>query len=148
MLSDPSCDQIDILCDALREISPEKNNRQLAVSITKELIGKDQRIFVFSNKIKRIFCYIALIQFMSSTLVICCLGYMIVTVSRWCSKTRINCAKRRSTTRFDVAVDQHDTSFRYDRCLCIKESFSVLHSGRGIYLLLLRGIPQCQDRNA
>ncbi|KAM0736512.1 Odorant receptor 2a [Formica fusca] len=31
--------QIDILCDALREISPEKNNRQLAVSITKELIG-------------------------------------------------------------------------------------------------------------
>ncbi|CAL1674373.1 unnamed protein product [Lasius platythorax] len=71
--------QIDILCDALREISSEKNNQQLAVSITKELIGKHQKIIVFSNKIERIFCYIALIQFMSSTLVTCCLGFMIVT---------------------------------------------------------------------
>lgn len=142
--------QIDILCDALREISPEKNNRQLAVSITKELIGKHQKIIVFSNKIEKIFCYIALIQFMSSTLVTCCLGYMIVTVSGSFSKTRMNCAKRRSTTRFDVAVDQHDTSFRYDRWLCINESYSVLHGcyGRGVYLLLLRGISQCQGRNA
>ncbi|KAF3054436.1 Odorant receptor 046 [Nylanderia fulva] len=71
--------QIDILCDALRKISLEKDNQQLAVSITKKLIGKHQKIIVFSNKIETIFCYIALIQFMSSTLVTCCLGFMIVT---------------------------------------------------------------------
>ncbi|GAB1863028.1 Odorant receptor [Camponotus japonicus] len=71
--------QIDILCDSLRKICPEKNNRKLAVSITKKLIGKHQKIIIFSNKIEKIFCYIALIQFMSSTLVTCCLGYMIVT---------------------------------------------------------------------
>nr|XP_012219955.1 PREDICTED: odorant receptor 22c-like [Linepithema humile] len=71
--------QIDILCDALEEISPEKNDHRLAVAITKELIGKHQKIIIFSNKIEKIFCYIALIQFMSSTLVTCCLGFMIVT---------------------------------------------------------------------
>ncbi|KAL6254521.1 hypothetical protein P5V15_014574 [Pogonomyrmex californicus] len=71
--------QIEILCDALRDVSPEKNNRRLAVSIMKELIGKHQKIISFSDKIERIFCYIALIQFLSSTLVTCCLGFMIVT---------------------------------------------------------------------
>lgn len=76
--------QIDILCDALRDISPEKNNQRLVVSIMKELIGKHQKIIVFSEKIERLFCYIALIQFLSSTLVICCLGFMIVTVSNRC----------------------------------------------------------------
>lgn len=74
--------QIDILCDALGEISPGKNDHRLAVAITKELIGKHQKIIIFSNKIEQIFCYIALIQFMSSTLVTCCLGFMIVTVSK------------------------------------------------------------------
>lgn len=75
--------QIDILCDALGEISPGKNHdRRLAVAITKELIGKHQKIIIFANKIEKIFCYIALIQFMSSTLVTCCLGFMIVTVSK------------------------------------------------------------------
>lgn len=144
--------QIDILCDSLRKICPEKNNRKLAVSITKKLIGKHQKIIIFSNKIEKIFCYIALIQFMSSTLVTCCLGYMIVTVSRSLivSKAQVSCAKRRSTTQFDVAVNQRDTSLRYDRWLGINESYSVLHGcyGRGVYLLLLRGISQCQGRNA
>ncbi|XP_011862412.1 PREDICTED: odorant receptor 67c-like [Vollenhovia emeryi] len=71
--------QIDILCDALRDISPKKIDQHLAVSIMKELIGKHQKIIVFSDKIEKIFCYIALIQFLSSTFVICCLGFMIVT---------------------------------------------------------------------
>lgn len=140
--------QIDILCDALRKISLEKDNQQLAV--TKELIGKHQKIIVFSNKIEKIFCYIALIQFMSSTLVTCCLGFMIVTVSGSFSKARMCCARGRSTTRFDVAVDQHDARLRYGRQLGINESNSVLHGCycRGVHLLLLRGIPQCQGRNA
>lgn len=142
--------QIDILCNSLREISPEKNNQKLAVSITKKLIGKHQKIIIFSNKIEKIFCYIALIQFMSSTLVTCCLGFMIVTVSRSLSKAQASCAKRWSTAQFDFTVNQRDTSLQYDRWLGINESYSVLHGcyGRGVYLLLLRGISQCQGRNA
>lgn len=72
--------QIEILCDALRDICPEKKNQHLVFSM-KELIGKHQKIIVFSDKIERIFCYLALIQFLSSTLLTCCIGFTIVTVS-------------------------------------------------------------------
>ncbi|KAG5318774.1 OR4 protein, partial [Pseudoatta argentina] len=69
--------QIEILCDALRDVSSDKNNQRFVTSIMKELIGKHQKIIVFSDQIEKIFCYIALIQFLSSSLVICCLGFMI-----------------------------------------------------------------------
>ncbi|XP_011694614.1 PREDICTED: odorant receptor 4-like [Wasmannia auropunctata] len=70
--------QIEILCDALRDISLKKNNQQLAFSM-KELIGKHQKIIIFSDKIERIFSYIALIQFMSSTLLTCCVGFTVIS---------------------------------------------------------------------
>ncbi|XP_071568942.1 odorant receptor 4-like [Temnothorax nylanderi] len=70
--------QIEILCDALRDICPVKNNEQLGFSM-KALIGKHQRIIIFSNKIERIFSYIALIQFLSSTLLTCCVGFTVIT---------------------------------------------------------------------
>ncbi|XP_018401472.1 PREDICTED: uncharacterized protein LOC108778716 [Cyphomyrmex costatus] len=80
--------QIEILCDALRDISSERNNQRFVISIMKELIDKHQKIIVFSDQIEKIFCYIALIQFLSSSLVICCLGFMIVTsISRQGSDT-------------------------------------------------------------
>lgn len=72
--------QIEILCDSLRDITPNTNDQQLGFSI-KELIRKHQKIILFSDKIERIFSYIALIQFLTSTLLICCIGFMLVTVS-------------------------------------------------------------------
>jgi len=47
----------------------------------KELIGKHQKIIIFSDKIERIFSYIALIQFLSSTLLTCCVGFTVITIS-------------------------------------------------------------------
>ncbi|XP_019699272.1 odorant receptor 4-like isoform X1 [Harpegnathos saltator] len=74
-----TCGQIDILCDALKNLSPGKYTHRLTSSVAGELVVRHQKIIDFSDKIERIFCYIALMQFMSSTLVICCLGYMVVT---------------------------------------------------------------------
>ncbi|XP_070521230.1 odorant receptor 4-like isoform X2 [Cardiocondyla obscurior] len=71
--------QIEILCNALRDISLGKNNQEELILSIKALISKHQKIIVFSGSIEQIFCYIALIQVLSSTLVICCLGFMIVT---------------------------------------------------------------------
>ncbi|XP_018348722.1 PREDICTED: uncharacterized protein LOC108752420 [Trachymyrmex septentrionalis] len=70
--------QIEILCDILKNISSEMNNQQLAFSM-KKVIGKHQKIITFSDKIEKIFSYIALIQFMSSTLLTCCIGFTIIT---------------------------------------------------------------------
>ncbi|XP_011862399.1 PREDICTED: odorant receptor 4-like isoform X2 [Vollenhovia emeryi] len=70
--------QIEILCDALRNICSDKNNRPLGFSM-KELIGKHQKIIIFSNKIERIFSYVALIQFLASTLLTCCVGFTVIT---------------------------------------------------------------------
>ncbi|KYQ60523.1 Putative odorant receptor 13a [Trachymyrmex zeteki] len=70
--------QIEILCDTLSNISPKMNNQQLNFCI-KEVIGKHQKIITFSDKIDKIFSYIALIQFMSSILLTCCLGFTVVT---------------------------------------------------------------------
>ncbi|XP_014487793.1 PREDICTED: uncharacterized protein LOC106751419 [Dinoponera quadriceps] len=74
-----ACGQIEILCDALNDFSSSKCNQRLTSSIAGELVNKHQKIISFSEKIERIFCYIALIQVMLSSLVMCCLGYMLVT---------------------------------------------------------------------
>ncbi|KAL0111059.1 hypothetical protein PUN28_012802 [Cardiocondyla obscurior] len=70
--------QIEILCDELKDISSEKKNQQLNLSM-KALIGKHQRIITFSNKIERIFSYIALVQFLTSILLTCCIGFTLIT---------------------------------------------------------------------
>ncbi|KYM83374.1 Putative odorant receptor 13a [Atta colombica] len=70
--------QIEILCDTLRNISSKMNNQQL-IFCMKEAIGKHQKIITFSDKIDKIFSYIALIQFMSSTLLTCCIGFTVIT---------------------------------------------------------------------
>jgi len=55
-----------------------------------ERIYRHQKKIIFSDKIERIFCYVALIQFLSSTLVICCLRFMIVTVNNRSPKLERN----------------------------------------------------------
>lgn len=45
------------------------------------LITKHQQIIVFSENIENLYTYIALMLFISDTLIICCLGFIIVTVS-------------------------------------------------------------------
>lgn len=47
----------------------------------KTLITKHHRIIMFSENIENLYTYIALTLFISDTLIICCLGFIIVTVS-------------------------------------------------------------------
>lgn len=59
----------------------EDIERNAYKSIVKMLIIRHQRIISFSKNIEALFSNIALIQFLSNTLIICCLGFLIVIVS-------------------------------------------------------------------
>ncbi|XP_050458066.1 odorant receptor 4-like [Cataglyphis hispanica] len=70
--------QIDIMCRGLLEISPDDDAFDLRTTV-KALIRRHQRIIALSADIETLFSYIALMQFLWNTLVICCLGFLIVT---------------------------------------------------------------------
>ncbi|XP_011862394.1 PREDICTED: odorant receptor 13a-like isoform X2 [Vollenhovia emeryi] len=67
--------QIDIMCQGLREIPTTKKSRSSAIRL---LIEKHQRIISLSNNIENYFSFVALIQFIWNTVVICSIGIMIV----------------------------------------------------------------------
>ncbi|KAG5326914.1 OR67C protein, partial [Acromyrmex heyeri] len=69
--------QIDIMCRGLVEISSD-DTFDLQTSTIKALIRRHQRIIALSADIETLFSYIALMQFLWNTLVICCLGFLIV----------------------------------------------------------------------
>ncbi|XP_012526713.1 odorant receptor 4 [Monomorium pharaonis] len=71
--------QIDILCDWLLNVF-SKDMTHIVDEITmKTLIIKHQQIIMFSENIENLYTYITLILFVSDTLIICCLGFIIVT---------------------------------------------------------------------
>ncbi|XP_050476637.1 odorant receptor 63a-like [Bombus huntii] len=63
------------MCQTSSE-TPYKNEKQL-----KFFISRHQEIILFAEKIEKFFTYIALSQLITNTLIICCLGYLIVLVS-------------------------------------------------------------------
>ncbi|XP_025073099.1 odorant receptor 4-like [Pogonomyrmex barbatus] len=71
--------QIDIMCRGLVEISSGDDTFDLRTSTIKALICRHQRIIALSADIETLFSYIALMQFLWNTLVICCLGFLIVS---------------------------------------------------------------------
>ncbi|KAL6254509.1 hypothetical protein P5V15_014562 [Pogonomyrmex californicus] len=76
------CGQIDLMRQKLIEVTRKnierKNVDQDVKSIVKALIVRHQQIITFSKNIENLYSNIALIQFFSNTLVICCLGFLIV----------------------------------------------------------------------
>ncbi|XP_071858479.1 uncharacterized protein isoform X2 [Bombus fervidus] len=64
--------QIDVMCQT-SSATPYKNEKQL-----KFFISRHQEIILFAEKIEKFFTYIALSQLITNTLIICCLGYLIV----------------------------------------------------------------------
>ncbi|XP_077261328.1 odorant receptor 22c-like isoform X1 [Temnothorax americanus] len=73
--------QMDILRCWLTELVPrgnEERSESVAVATTK-IIRKHQRIINFSEYIEDLYTYIALVQFTSNTVLICSLGFLIVT---------------------------------------------------------------------
>ncbi|XP_020289077.1 odorant receptor 22c-like [Pseudomyrmex gracilis] len=72
------CGQIDLVRRKLSEITKKDIERQMTESIVKTLIVRHQRIIIFTKNIEALFSTIALTQFISNTLIICCLGFQIV----------------------------------------------------------------------
>ncbi|XP_071643420.1 odorant receptor 4-like isoform X2 [Temnothorax longispinosus] len=73
--------QMDILRCWLTELVPrgsEERSESVAVATTK-IIRKHQRIINFSEYIEDLYTYIALVQFTLNTVLICSLGFLIVT---------------------------------------------------------------------
>jgi len=73
--------QIDVMCHELLEISVAEDKQDSRMLALKSVVNRHQRIIAFADNIEDVFCYMALIQFLSNTIVICFLGFVIVTVS-------------------------------------------------------------------
>ncbi|XP_071569014.1 uncharacterized protein [Temnothorax nylanderi] len=70
--------QIDILRKNVTEIFPKEGKCSPSRSVVKEIIKKHQNIIIFSEHIEDLYSYIALVVFVSDTLMICFLGFTIV----------------------------------------------------------------------
>jgi len=67
----------------LMQLVPRRNedkHKSVAATISK-IIQKHQKIINFSRNIELLYSYIALLQFVSNTIMICSVGFVIVTVS-------------------------------------------------------------------
>ncbi|XP_012063162.1 PREDICTED: odorant receptor 4-like [Atta cephalotes] len=71
--------QIDLMQQEVEEIFVKDNKHDLSTIIVRSLIDKHHKIIAFSESIESLFSYIALMQFFSNTLIICCIGFLIVT---------------------------------------------------------------------
>ncbi|XP_067206874.1 odorant receptor 13a-like isoform X2 [Linepithema humile] len=74
--------QIDIMRQDLNEISNSKYDSSTSLIVIKGLIHRHQKIITLSENIESLFCYIALMQLLWNTLVICCTGFVIVITIR------------------------------------------------------------------
>ncbi|XP_012526719.1 odorant receptor 22c [Monomorium pharaonis] len=72
------CGQIDIMRQKLSAITQGNVRQSVNENVMKTLIVRHQQIIAFSKNIEALYSNIALIQFVSNTLVICCLGFLIV----------------------------------------------------------------------
>ncbi|XP_025073101.1 uncharacterized protein LOC112552317 isoform X1 [Pogonomyrmex barbatus] len=84
-------------------------------NIVKMLIVRHQNIISFSKNIEALFSNIALLQFVSNTLVICCLGFVIVILAPLSSDcpillTRTYSANCDLYTGLPIATNSCDTS--------------------------------------
>lgn len=73
--------QIDILCGWLVDVYSIKGSRYLNLIVIRKIIQAHQRIITFSEHIEDLYSGIAIALLILNTLVICCLGFMIVAVS-------------------------------------------------------------------
>ena len=73
--------QIDILCQEFKNISTKVLSHETSTSALAILIERHNRIFFFSDKIEKLFSFIALMQVVWNTFIICSLGFIIIIVS-------------------------------------------------------------------
>ncbi|KAK2587310.1 hypothetical protein KPH14_003029 [Odynerus spinipes] len=71
--------QADILCEILLDLNTKHIEGGTSIATLRTVIARHQKIILFSDNIETLFSYFTLMQFMSNILIICCLGFMIVT---------------------------------------------------------------------
>lgn len=82
--------QIDILHAWLLKAFSKNMMRPMDGITIKTLLTKHRQIIMFSNNIENLYTYIALMLFVSDTLIIVCLGFIIVTVSNYQQNASLN----------------------------------------------------------
>lgn len=91
--------QIEILGKWLTEIISEKNGYRLNFKMIRKIVQKHQDIITFSKNIENLYSDIALILVVSDILILCCIGFILVTVSnrdKSCSRKGNNSIGRNS----------------------------------------------------
>jgi len=73
--------QIDILCQEFKTISAKTLPYETFTSTLGMLIERHNKVFLFSDNIRQLFSFIALMQVIWNTLVICTLGFIMIIVS-------------------------------------------------------------------
>lgn len=73
--------QIDIMCHEFKNISENALLHDSTVSLFQMQIERHKKIISFSENIEELFSFIALMQVVWNTLVICFLGFIIIIVS-------------------------------------------------------------------
>ncbi|XP_026823984.1 odorant receptor 4 isoform X3 [Ooceraea biroi] len=71
--------QIDILREWVMKIFSKEKGRGASLFMIKKAIRKHQKIITFSEHIEDLYSNIAMALFVSDTLIICCLGFIMVT---------------------------------------------------------------------
>nr|XP_012219962.1 PREDICTED: odorant receptor 4-like [Linepithema humile] len=67
------------MCHELLEIPVADDKRDSRTAALRGVVHRHQRIIAFADSIENVCCYMALMQFLSNTFVICFLGFVIVT---------------------------------------------------------------------
>ncbi|XP_039310431.1 odorant receptor 13a isoform X2 [Solenopsis invicta] len=70
--------QIDIICQEFRNISKNAFSYRSSAFNLGMLIERHNKVYAFSENIEKLFSFIALMQVVCKTLVICCLGFIII----------------------------------------------------------------------
>ncbi|XP_014473880.1 PREDICTED: odorant receptor 4-like [Dinoponera quadriceps] len=71
--------QIDIIHLQLDAICRKDGEYGLSTAVARSLISKHHKIIAFSDSIEKLFSNIALMQFLSNTMIMCCIGFLVVT---------------------------------------------------------------------
>lgn len=73
--------QIDIIHQQLDKICSKDGEYGLPSAVARSLIVKHHKIIDFSDSIESLFSQIALMQFLSSIVIMCCIGFLVISVS-------------------------------------------------------------------
>lgn len=149
--------QMDILQRRLSDLGFKgpRSERKSIVRAANKIIEKHQKIIYFSQNIEILYTHIALLLFASNTVLICSLGFTIVTVSA------LECRTERPLTFYPIESIAHHESLSY-ACLILLDNWHtrrheadrevafLLYSdeSRGAHLLLRRGISEQQGQCA